>query len=200
MDSEIELPRDGKADPSVTRNVGGTLSWYIQRSALGFTGVVFGNTATDVNVRGDFDGDGKADVGVYRTDAGSPASAFFILRSSDGTVAAQNFGNSTTDSVLPADFDGDGRADFAVYRFTGAGAGNWYWLRSSDGAFANVSFGISGDIPAPGDYDGDRRTDQAVWRAGSPAAFYLNRSSTGFTGFSFGTTGDIVPGYSLQAR
>jgi hypothetical protein len=191
---------DGKADPAVTRNNGGSLAWYILRSSLGFTGVTFGSAATDVGVRGDFDGDGRADVGIYRANTGSPANSFFILKSSDGTVIGQNFGLSNSDRILPADFDGDGKTDFAVYRFSGVDAGNWYWLRSSDGVFAAVSFGLGSDLPVPGDYDGDGRTDQAVWRAGSPATFYLNRSSTGFTAIPFGTTGDTVPGFSLQAR
>ncbi len=191
---------DGKADPAVTRNSGGSLAWYIQRSSLGFIGVTFGSAATDVGVRGDFDGDGKADVGIYRANAGSPANTFFILKSTDGTVIGQNFGVSTIDRILPGDFDGDGKTDFAVFRFSGVDAGNWYWLRSSDGVFAAVSFGIGSDLPVPGDYDGDGRTDQAVWRAGSPATFYLNRSSAGFTALSFGTTGDMVPGNSLQVR
>ncbi len=191
---------DGKADPAVTRNVGGTLTWYINRSTAGFTAVSFGSAATDAPLRGDYDGDGKADVAVYRNQSGTPANSFYVLRSSNGTVAGQNFGSSATDYVLPADFDGDGKTDYAVYRFSGAGAGNWYWLRSSDGVFAAVSFGLAGDLPAPGDYDGDGKTDQAVWRSGGGANFYLNRSSAGFTAIGFGSAGDQVVGYDLQIR
>ncbi|MBC7911850.1 MAG: hypothetical protein H7Y30_15190, partial [Pyrinomonadaceae bacterium] len=33
---------DGKCDPAVTRNTGGSVTWYILRSSLGFTGVTFG--------------------------------------------------------------------------------------------------------------------------------------------------------------
>jgi hypothetical protein len=65
---------DGKADPAVARDVVGQYTiWYIQRSLLGFTSVIFGNGVTDVTTRGDFDGDGKADVAVYRT---SPVNTF----------------------------------------------------------------------------------------------------------------------------
>jgi hypothetical protein len=191
---------DGRADPAVTRNVGGTLTWYINRSTAGFVAISFGSAATDAPLRGDYDGDGKADVAIYRNQSGAPANTFYVLRSSTGTVAGQNFGNSATDNVLPADYDGDGKTDYAVYRFSGAGTGNWYWLRSSDGAFASVAFGAAGDVPAPGDYDGDGKTDQAVWRSGAAAAFYLNRSSAGFNAIGFGTTGDQVVGYDLQVR
>jgi hypothetical protein len=189
---------DGKADPTVIRSDGTTLTWYINRSLLGFTSVTFGSVI-DQPLRGDYDGDGKADIAIYRPSPGSPANTFYVLKSSNGAITGQSFGNGATDNILPCDFDGDGKTDFAVYRYTGAGTGNWYWLRSSDGVFAAVAFGAAGDLPAPGDYDGDGRTDQAVWR-GNNGTFYLNRSTQGFTAIGFGTAGDQVVSYDLQAR
>ncbi len=107
---------DGKADPTVVRNLGsGVPTWYIQRSLLGFTALQFGGTH-DLPVRGDFDGDGKADIAVYRSEAGTPANTFYVLRSSDGGLQAQNFGLYSMDYILPGDFDGDGKTDYAVYR------------------------------------------------------------------------------------
>lgn len=193
---------DHKADPAVVRNVGGTDVWYIQRSTLGFTSIFFGNALTDVPIRGDFDGDGKADVAIYRSSGGAPANTFYVLRSSDGGAQGQSFGTFTTDYILPADFDGDGKTDYAVWRGVGAGSpGTWYWLQSSNGAFQALNFGTGNvDRPVPGDYDGDGKTDQAVWRSGSPAVFYVNRSTAGFIGVPFGQAGDVAPAFSLQAR
>jgi hypothetical protein len=187
---------DGKADPAVTRLVGGNRIWYIQRSLLGFTSVQFGQV-NDEGARGDFDGDGKADVAVYRISLGTPANTYFVLRSSDGVVQAQTFGNSNFDSVFPADFDSDGKTDYAVWRGT---TGTWYWLNSSDGSFHAFVFGNGNDVPVPGDYDGDSKTDQAVWRSGAAANFYVNRSTLGFVALPFGTTGDSAPAFTLQAH
>ncbi len=206
--STQDFDGDGIVDPTVTRNVGSNVVWYIQRSSLGFTAIIFGRGDADLPVRGDYDGDGKADPAVYRLGFPVQANTFYVLRSSDGGVQGETFGNFQTDWVVPSDFDGDGRTDYAVWRGKGVGtSGVWYWRQSSDGALRALHFGLGGaagssasDRPTPGDYDGDGKTDQSVWRPGSPAIFYVNRSSAGFTGFQFGTTGDTALAWLLLAE
>jgi hypothetical protein len=191
---------DGKTDPAVTRNVGGVLTFYVLRSTAGAYGASFGTAATDVGVRGDFDGDHKADVALYRKNTGAPANTFFVLRSSDGVVTGTTFGNYALDYPVPGDFDGDSKTDFAVFRGRAGGDGFWYYLRSSNGAFVGQPFGAVGDQPVPGDYDGDGKTDPAVWRSGASGTFYHLGSTSGVTGQSFGTTGDVPPAFALQAK
>jgi hypothetical protein len=65
----------------------------------------------------------------------------------------------------------------------------WYLNRSTAG-FAEIQFGMLGDVPAPADYDGDGRADIAVFRP-SNGTWYLNRTTAGFTGVQFGATNDI---------
>jgi subtilisin-like proprotein convertase family protein len=194
---------DGKADPAVARYDNTTgLNWYIRESLSGNLRAVTFGSLTDVPVRGDFDGDGKADPAVYRRNDGTPANTFFVVRSSDSAIQASSFGSYGADYVMPGDFDGDGKTDYAVWRGrNGGGDGTWYWLQSSDGAFRAVRFGIAGnDLPAPGDYDGDGRTDPAVWRPGASATFYVYGSAAGFIAVPWGTSGDLAPAFSLQAR
>ena len=70
------------------------------------------------------------------------------------------------------DYDGDGKTDIAVYR-----GGNWYIVRSSDGAQTSVQWGgAAQDIPVAADYDGDGRSDIAVYRDGT---WLIVRSSDG---------------------
>jgi hypothetical protein len=124
----------------------------------------------------DFDGDGVADIGVYRGGA-------WYLQMSTGRFIAKQFGVAS-DKIVPADFDGDGKTDLAVFR-----EGTWYYLQSSDNDFRAVQFGAAGDVPQAGDFDGDEKSDFAVFRP-LDGTWYLLRSNAGFTGVQFGQNGD----------
>src|SRR5687767_12427534 len=145
---------------------------------------------------GDYDGDGKGDISVWRDTNG----AWYRLNSSNNTFSAIGFG-ITGDEPVARDYDGDGKTDVAVVRRSG-GAVNWYALRSSNGSLLAVQFGASAtDYAAPGDYDGDLKFDIAVQRTNpanlsQQAVFYILRSSDGgLTAISWGLGSDmVVPG------
>ena len=129
----------------------------------------------------DYDGDGRADVSVFRPSNG----IWFIDQSRAGAFAIQ-FGASG-DKIAPADYDGDGMIDVAVFR---PSQGIWYIVNSSNGVVNTVNFGLPADIPTPGDYDGDGRADIAIYRP-STGTWWLNRSLLGLIAIQYGATGDV---------
>ena len=119
---------------------------------------------------GDFEGDGKSDLTLFRPADGT----WNTMRSSTGTPTAFAWGNSSDKPVL-GDFDDDGRNDIAVFRPSN---GTWYVVPSSTGVTYGFPWGNSADIPVPGDYDNDRKTDIAVFRP-SNGTWYVVPSTTG---------------------
>jgi len=145
----------------------------------------------------DFDGDGRADLGVFRPMPDPASNYWYIRRSSNDTTYVTEWGIET-DHPAAADYDGDGKTDIAVWREEAdPDRAKFYILRSSDSSFQIEQFGRTGDKPSVvGDWDGDERADVAVFRNGGE--FYYRPSSqpgSDFTRIPWGVAGDVaVPG------
>lgn len=133
----------------------------------------------------DFDGDGRADVSIFR-----PSSGTWFLNRSNAGFGTEQFGISS-DKLAPADYDGDGKTDIAVWRES---EGNFYILNSANNSVRTENFGLPGDVLMVGDWDGDDKADLSTYRGGAQSMFFyrgsLNNPNNNITSRQWGTSGD----------
>jgi hypothetical protein len=208
----VDNDGDGRTDFQVLRFPTGPpspIDVHTLNSTAGYSVLAnFGDAQTDFPAPGDYDGDGKTDITLYRAGATAGADSYFIvMQSSDSTVNVRRWGING-DQACARDFDGDGKTDPAIFR-RGAIQGDqarFYIYLSTTNQQRVVFFGTTGDgvnngdTPVVGDYDGDGKYDPAVYRFGGLVpnnTFIILRSSDGAVQFQ--QWGDfqsdyIVPG------
>jgi hypothetical protein len=155
---------DGRADLAVLTSDG---RWGIDYRWDGFEGIEPGDWTGPIFAGGplkpapaDYDGDGKADLGVLHTAVGT----WDIDYSSNGFGTVDTSYSGYPNLPAPADFDGDGRGDLATYGPSG-GLAHWLINDSEDGLgglpeiVCERASSEPTEAPAPADYDGDGKAD-----------------------------------------
>jgi len=188
--SNDDYDGDGRNDLVTFVADGTTRIWRILQTGTNTVRqVAWGSTAaTDQVVPADYDGDGKADIAVYRRTNG----IWYIIRSSDNQRQGEVFGLGPNDFGMVGDFDKDGRNDLTVLRGGLVGGFAWFTRRSSDGVVQTIRWGGAaqpgGDFIFPSsqiDVDGDGRQDHVIQRdpdvsvgaTGDPVTYFIRRSS-----------------------
>jgi hypothetical protein len=131
-----------------------------------------GTQAGDVPVVGDWNGDGKTKVGLFRQ------GFFWILDSNGDGVFQQGvdqtfaFGGVAGDVPVVGDWNGTGTSKIGLFRQ------GFFWIldTNGNGSIDNVNGpggdqafafgGIPGDVPVVGDWNGDGKSKVGVFRSG----------------------------------
>ena len=143
------------------------------------------NQAAGLRRTGDYDGDGKADITVFRPSTG----VWHMVPSGSSAPTAFAWGNGA-DRPVSGDFDGDGKTDIAVFRPSN---GTWYIVPSTGAAPSGFAWGNGADVTVPGDYDGDGKTDIAVFRPSNGTWYVRAVNGGGAVRASRGGMGPISP-------
>ncbi len=148
---------DGKADLAGYRRDNSTpqadLTFYIKLSSNGSWIVEkFGYQRADFVLPGDYDGDGKTDIAVWRGATEYGNGMWYWHRSSDGKYDQMKWGYTlASDYAVPGDYDGDGKTDIAVYRRAGSYPNfetqSYFYINESSNGFAAIPWGSATDVP-----------------------------------------------------
>lgn len=158
--NDIPVPADYdgdlKTDLVVVRpdqaGVSPVYQWFLAQTNFnyGFFLTTAWGTAGDIPVAADYDGNGKADITVFRPSDGTWLS---ILTNAQNTIGPNTAGfqwGANGDIPQPADYDGDGIIDRAVFRPSN---GVWYIANSGDPGNPTIAqWGQNGDVPASAPY------------------------------------------------
>lgn len=186
-------PLSGNLYGSDEKDITGTFDSSTSEFTFGSKTVQFGLN-TDIPVIGDWDKDGKDEIGVFRPIDDDGKSRFYLVTrdwkdlpykvgDADNRI---DFGSYPIDIPIAGDWDGDGDDDIGGFN----PENNVFYLyelnleRSSAESFKDVPFGVTGDIPFIGDWNGDGKDELGVFRSPCPGnlhtnAFYFDLELTG---------------------
>jgi hypothetical protein len=152
----------------------------------------YGIADDDSIVVGDYVGDNKNELAVFRNTAASAPGIFYLAQFPIGTGGvtldrAVQWGNGFSDVAgATGDYDGDGKVDYTVVRVSGSSL-VWYVLSSSTNTSKAITFGsltgVTGPSVFPGaDFNGDGR-DEFVYvtrnASGNTVTYYIGDANTG---------------------
>ncbi|HLC64762.1 MAG TPA: LamG-like jellyroll fold domain-containing protein, partial [Candidatus Nanoarchaeia archaeon] len=153
---------------------------------------------SDKPIIGDWNGDGKDEIGVMKPVLPAPGAGFYLdyngnskWDTASGGDKLVNFG-LVTDIPIAGDWNGDGVDTIGFYR---PSESKFYLKNSNVEGTADLIFGygLLGDKPIIGDWNGDGADTIGVYRP-SEAKFHLRNSNTAGVAdisFGYGLLGDL---------
>lgn len=153
---------------SVANNTSGGMTWTNARPGQASDLPINFGLHGDIAVMGDWNQDGRSDMGVARPNAATGLMDWYLDLNNDGYLAEKivSFGFNT-DTPLVGDVDGNGLSDLIVVRANVlTGNLDWFVDLGCDGYNGETAtaYGKIGDRPIVGDWNRDGQTDFGVVR------------------------------------
>ncbi|MGI8641220.1 MAG: FG-GAP repeat domain-containing protein [Pyrinomonadaceae bacterium] len=193
----LDFTGDGKTDwvtiSPLTDSPGQPFRWKVLGNQTNSTpGAAFirifdYGSITDTILAGDYTGDRKTDLTVYRPGS---QSIFYVAQFPTGTGGvtlerAVPWGTQSDGSFAQGDYDGDGKLDYTVTRRNDTGGLTWYMLGSNGNIMRAVNFGFSlgfniNTVLPGADFTGDGK-DELVFTAdvNGSLTYYIGDAITG---------------------
>ena len=114
----------------------------------------------DVPIAGDWDGNHRDSVGVYRPST----STFYLVNSNTSSAVRHAYQRGVVgDRPVAGDWDGDGTDSIGVFRSSNH---TFLLMNQPDGAVSSrIVYGQAGDVPLAGDWNHDHKDTVGVGRS-----------------------------------
>lgn len=162
------------------RNSSTVTAPYFNGTRFAFGSTVASRNCVDVPLAGDWNGDGKGQVTVFRRGS----SAWFMKRDVGSPPLTARYGMGI-DQPLAGDWDGDGTTNLGVRR-----AGNAVFFLHTPAGTQRFWFGKTSDQPIAGNWGGDARFEIGVWDP-DLAEFQLRAENGAVTKIRLGNSDDL---------
>jgi hypothetical protein len=138
----------------------------------------FGAGDDEIPLTGDWDGDGRKDLGLYRPNHPTQHWALAVGQSAAPTVLRPDLGGGPGEIPLVGDWDGDGRDDIGLYR-PSSPSQHWVLAILNGGSVERIlrpELGAAVDeVPIVGDWDGNDDDDIGLYRPNHSTHWVLAR-------------------------
>jgi uncharacterized protein YneR len=154
-------------------------TWYLDYDTNGVSDTTFKfGTTGDSPVIGDWDGDRKDGIAIYR-----PSTGYWYFDNNLDRIVDKSFRyGSSTDLIINGDWQGTGKDGIAIFR---PSTGYWYFDNNLDGIVdKSFRYGSSADRIIKGDWDDDRKDGIAIFRP-STGYWYFDNNLDGIVDKSF---------------